>query len=246
MVLSEAGREPGWMIRKKRRRLAFQLFWNFILHPISSDESVVSQGLTWRFHLMPLWQLPVFLIPPPSCMLAHALVEEITWMMDCRSCSLILSISFSLSRSKICSLFGRFSMSFFSLRLCRRSILHSSSSLLSRCFSWSICGEPPESQLTKSVHIEADCPAMAAGRPVPPAAGPCSSSQPCSSPRSARRTSWPVCSFRPSQSAARRCRCFSLLSAYCILQNILELRVFEREHSPTQQVQKNSLRCSHS
>lgn len=54
---------------------------------------------------------------------------------------------------------------------------------------------------------------------VPLAAGPGSSSQPCSSLHSAWRTSWPACSFHPSPSAAHRCRSFSLLSACYTLQN---------------------------
>ena len=181
--------------------------------------------------------------------------------MDCSSCSLILSISFSLSSSKICSLFGRFSMSFFSLRLCLLSILHSSSTLFSLCFSWSIYTHththththrghrrkseiwlhqrvswfhPHQSpselitnvfsssfltyfcELKRNVNVHLNAFHRSS---VPLAAGLGSSWQPCSSPRSAWRTSWPVCSFRPSLSAARRCRCSFLLSAYCTLGN---------------------------
>lgn len=61
--------------------------------------------------------------------------------------------------------------------------------------------------------------------PVPPAAGLGSSSRPCSSPRSAWRTSWPACSSRPSLSAARRSRSSSPPSACCTLESKKCLRL---------------------
>lgn len=93
---------------------------------------------------------------------------------------------------------------------------------------------------------DAGCPALAVGRSVPPAAGPCSSSRPCSSLRSAWRTSWPVCSFHPSPLAAHHCTCSSLLSAYCTLQNrfLNSMSVFTRTKISSLAIKKQMLPVS--
>lgn len=69
-----------------------------------------------------------------------------------------------------------------------------------------------------AMHAYKFCVCVCVSVPVPPAAGLGSSSRPCSSPRSAWRTSWPACSSRPSLSAARRSTSSSPPSACCTLE----------------------------